>query len=535
MSPFVNFSLQRRIGVLVLGGLAASLILFSVLSLQAVNSTVQSMLDERLATARMMAKQVDDTLTYVTAQLQNTAADGDSLFTSDQFLAEAHSLRDTFAKSGIYLAGTVLIDKNGKVMRIEPAGVVFANGDASANSDIQQVLRTGVSNVSDQIVGSLSKEPLVLISVPVYTSDGQISGVLSSAVDVAGSVKDTLSQALIGQTGYAEIVDGNGSVIGRSTPLTPQAAQETRDNPVHFVDLINQGQPMVGTCHRCHEDNGTFQRQKDILAFAPLAATRWGIAIRQSQDEAMAPARQLQTKLINLGIIILVVAIFLMWALVQNVVKPIRTLTKATQKVARGDFAAATPIKRQDEIGELSAAFYNMTQELAKARDELVRLYREAKEKEELRGELFDYATNAREEERKRIARELHDEYGQTLTGLIMSIEALEDAPSTKDAQYKEKLVKAEDIARRALSELRRMTADLRPSALDDLGLVSAIRAYIQSYLETAGIGVTFDYGDFNEEVRLAPTVETTLFRVVQEASHNTVKYAGAHNVVIKL
>ena len=276
MSPLLNFNfnLQKRIALLILGGLAASLILFSVLSLQAVNGTTQSMLDERLSTARMMARQVDDTLTYVTAQLQNTATDGDSLFKQDQFMSEAHSLRDIFAKSGIYLAGTVLIDSNGHVMYIEPAGVVFPDGNALGNRDVQQVLQTGVSNVSDQIVSPLSNGPLILISVPVFGSDGHIDGVLASAIDVAGSVKDTLSQALIGQTGYAEIVDGNGSVIARSVPLTPQAAEETRDNPVHFVDLINKGQPMVGTCHRCHETNGTFQRQQDILAFAPLSATR---------------------------------------------------------------------------------------------------------------------------------------------------------------------------------------------------------------------------------------------------------------------
>ena len=139
----------------------------------------------------------------------------------------------------------------------------------------------------------------------------------------------------------------------------------------------------------------------------------------------------------------------------------------------------------------------------------------------------------AQEEERKRIARELHDEYGQTLTGLIMSIESLENMTSPKQSQFKERLKNTKSLITRTLDGIRKLTLDLRPSTLDDIGLVPTVRAYARSHLETVGIQINFKSKGMNG--RLAPTVEIALFRIIQEAIHNITKYAEARNVIIKL
>jgi signal transduction histidine kinase len=160
-------------------------------------------------------------------------------------------------------------------------------------------------------------------------------------------------------------------------------------------------------------------------------------------------------------------------------------------------------------------------------------LYEEAKQKEQLRGQLLSSVITAQEEERKRIARELHDEYGQSLTALKMSIESSENMTSPGQRKLKEKLRSAEALVVNTLEDLRRLTLDLRPYALDELGLIAAIRAYAQRHLESAGIKVKFENKDLNE--RLAPAVETTLFRIIQETIHNTTKHAQAKNVKIQL
>jgi signal transduction histidine kinase len=160
-------------------------------------------------------------------------------------------------------------------------------------------------------------------------------------------------------------------------------------------------------------------------------------------------------------------------------------------------------------------------------------LYEEAKQKEQLRGQLLSSVITAQEEERKRISRELHDEYGQTLTGVIMSMESLEDVISPGESRLKEKLGNAKSLVIRALEDIRRLTLDLRPSALDDLGLITAIRAYAQRHLESAGIEAKFESKGLSQ--RLAPAVETALFRIIQEAINNIVKHAEARNVRIQL
>ena len=137
----------------------------------------------------------------------------------------------------------------------------------------------------------------------------------------------------------------------------------------------------------------------------------------------------------------------------------------------------------------------------------MISRYEEAKEKEELRGELLNSVISAQEEERRRIARELHDEYGQTLTGLIMSIESLENMTTPEQSQLKRKLADTKSLIVSTLDSIRKLTLDLYPSSLDDLGLVAAIRTYIANHLQTGGISVKFDSQGLSQ--RPVPPVET--------------------------
>ncbi len=103
----------------------------------------------------------------------------------------------------------------------------------------------------------------------------------------------------------------------------------------------------------------------------------------------------------------------------------------------------------------------------------------------------------------------------------------------SEQSQLKEKLRHAGALVGSALEDLRRLTLDLRPYALDQLGLIAAIRAYAQTHLEALGVQVEFKTKGLKE--RLAPGVETVLFRIIQEAIHNIARHAEAHNVRIQL
>jgi len=147
---------------------------------------------------------------------------------------------------------------------------------------------------------------------------------------------------------------------------------------------------------------------------------------------------------------------------------------------------------------------------------------------------LTERAINAHEDERKLIARQLHDDTAQSLSMLIINLDQLTGliAPDQSDVQTR--LMKARDLAIGTLKDLRQTAYDLRPTMLDDLGLAPAIRWYARSRLEEAGIHVRLDIAN-EVTTRLPPQLETTLYRIAQEAMTNIVRHADAANATIQL
>jgi len=160
---------------------------------------------------------------------------------------------------------------------------------------------------------------------------------------------------------------------------------------------------------------------------------------------------------------------------------------------------------------------------------ENARLYAEVQHKERMRGELFKKAINAQEEERRRIARELHDETSQSLTALLFAAETARGMKSMREAR--KQLDQMNDLIRHTLDGVHKIIFDLRPSMLDHVGLVPAIRSLAKARLEERGVRVMVQ--EFDEPRRLAPEMETALYRVAQEAISNIARHAAARNVSI--
>jgi len=165
---------------------------------------------------------------------------------------------------------------------------------------------------------------------------------------------------------------------------------------------------------------------------------------------------------------------------------------------------------------------------------ENARLWNDLKDKERLRAQLLAKAIRAQEEERKRIARELHDEFGQSLNALIFGLKTAELALTDPSMNAGEILKRLRVSTSDAVRELQTVIYDLRPSLLDDLGLLPAIRWYAESRLEKLGIKVIWEI-EGDDKVRFAPDIETALFRIAQEALTNISKYAEASEVKIKM
>lgn len=160
---------------------------------------------------------------------------------------------------------------------------------------------------------------------------------------------------------------------------------------------------------------------------------------------------------------------------------------------------------------------------------ENARLYAEVQHKEQMRGELLKKVITAQEEERKRIARELHDDTSQIVTALLYASEEAMEMEALDE--IKEQLGKMHRLAGQTLTGVHKLIFDLRPTMLDHLGLVPALRWFAQSRLEPLGARVTIEENSTGQ--RLPAEIETVLFRVVQEAINNTARHSGARNVRI--
>jgi len=158
----------------------------------------------------------------------------------------------------------------------------------------------------------------------------------------------------------------------------------------------------------------------------------------------------------------------------------------------------------------------------------------ETQRRQSIRRLLLDSVLKAQEEERKRIARELHDELAQNLAVLIRDLEDV-TAPSETPgmSRLQGRIRDTRTLARRILEQTRRLIFDLRPSALDDLGLLPALRHYAQHHLEAARINVQITVSGAKR--RLPPEIETALFRIAQEAITNVVRHANATQVQLDI
>jgi len=198
------------------------------------------------------------------------------------------------------------------------------------------------------------------------------------------------------------------------------------------------------------------------------------------------------------------------FVLLRRAIEPLGRLTRVMRTVdplepgRRADLPAGPA-----EVAQLGAAFDQMLDRLESERRESARR-----------------ALAAQEEERLRIARELHDEVGQALTAVLLQLDR-----AASGVQPAERIAEAREAARATLEEVRAIARNLRPEALDDLGLAAALR---QLCNEAERTGVTVERR-IAPDVRLAPEVEVVVYRVAQEAITNVLRHAAAERLACVL
>jgi signal transduction histidine kinase len=266
----------------------------------------------------------------------------------------------------------------------------------------------------------------------------------------------------------------------------------------------------------------------------------------------MAPVSYLRRQILLGGAIAVIVALLVTWWLItRQILEPIRALDEASAQFAAGNLDVALPNGGIDEVARLTANLEQMRirldatledhrrwnealGEMVEERTrELASLYEQLQGKEDMCKRLLGKVLTGQEEERTRLARELHDTIGQSLTAIIMTSTAVENSLPADFVSGKDKLANVRNMAVQTLHDLRGLIFDLRPEVLDDLGLGLALHSQVKKYLEPAGVHVQLRAAGLKDQ--LPAEIETAVFRVVQEAITNIARHAHATEANISL
>lgn len=328
------------------------------------------------------------------------------------------------------------------------------------------------------------------------------------------TLKDTLANNE--DVRYIFIQDAQGRVLAhtfgagfptdllKTTPPMPKPPET--DLPVRLFDT----------------EEGVIHEAGSVVSSADIGMVRVGI----SETGLHQSVNQVERTLLLAMVIMALLATLLAWLLTRLVTNPVLALVGSARKAAHGDLSERVSVRFQDEVGELVNAFNHMLGSLTKSNAAL-----EANAK--TRTELLQKVMTAQEDERKRIARELHDETGQAITSLMVGMKLVEQVADDPD-EVRARSAELRVLAARTLESVRRLSRDLRPSVLDDAGLVPALRRHISDFARFHSLSVDFQVvGDENR--RLPPEVETAAYRIVQEALTNVARHARATNASVIL
>lgn len=366
-----NLSIGKKITLLTGIGLLLGVGVFSSLGMRSVNQATETMLQDRLTTAHLVADYVDEALGRAFTELKETARKIEKDASEYDLELQITALEVTYSRLSIDINGTYLLNEEGQIIWSKPAMPEAEGVNISNYASITQAIEEGIASISGLVSAPLTDDPVIFLTSPIDQGQQENKGALVVAIDLAkSSIGGFVQPIRLGETGYVEIVDQNGIVVARTEPGPKLSPFEKSDHSGRFAALISAGQPTRGVCHTCHETEQLVHK-KDVLAFVPLLEANWGVVIRQSEQEALAPARELRQSLFFFGGGMVVVALLFVFVTTRDVGRRIRMLTSSSQGIAEGDLNTEVASLGKDEVGILGQALDDMRIKLKTSYGEL--------------------------------------------------------------------------------------------------------------------------------------------------------------------
>jgi signal transduction histidine kinase len=373
---------------------------------------------------------------------------------------------------------------------------------STGNADFWQTLPDSVQLDAISTL-TVNDQPVVLVSVDAPGGDVWAVGAFSTE----NLLKNVLDKDFPADGNAAVYVfDPNYQVLFQSGPGTIEG------DPSQHPGI---SEALAGQSGATYMQAGS---DEHVLAYSAVLATGWGIVIEESWEAVANPT--LQTSQITPMILVpaLLLAALALWFGAEQIVRPLRSLEAKASRLAWGDF---------DEIEQP----VNGIAEIRHLQNELVHMARQVQAAQQSLHTYIGAITQGQEDERQRLARELHDDTIQALIALKQRVQLARRALS-KD-QSLSGLDELETLTEQTINDLRRTIRALRPIYLEDLGLVAALNMLATETEQNANLKVNFQMT--GQERRLAADVELALYRMAQEALNNIIHHAQARQAALIL
>ncbi|MGI6368709.1 MAG: ATP-binding protein [Anaerolineae bacterium] len=490
------------------------LLALAVVAFLGVSQLVRTLVERRDAevtrlAARQAASYWADSLLLLTQVASSDAVRSGDNAQTRELLTNNTPLRQRFDELSVTdAAGVVMATQGGQL------GEAFADGPLERARQMRRPVRSGVLTNS-------RGQSLVLVAIPYYGENRQFSGCVLGGWWLEGghALGAALQNVQVGTDGHSYLVEGDGTVL-----YHPQESMVGADMSQHpAVAALLEGEAGARTV--------TERGERTVVGYAPVPFGElsnslfadeswdgWGLLVAERWDDLTAPLKPSLYLITALLVATVALPLGVLAVGSRRVTAPLVSLVAEVERVAEGDFGTQVSMaSAPSEIRNLEHAFNRMVAELQR-----------------YRGDIQRYVVSilsSQEEERKRIARDLHDETAQDLIILGRRIEDVQDA--AQDVRIKVQLESVRNMVDNILRGVRRFTRDLRPPLLEELGLPRALEIMGSSLAreESFEIIVTVE----GEPRPVLPELETGLYRLAQESLSNVRRHAQAQHVSVRL
>lgn len=349
--------------------------------------------------------------------------------------------------------------------------------------------------------------PTMVMVTPVKDASGELCGVLAAYIALEGLNRIMLETGSLGQTGETYLVSADNLRLTDSR-FAPGTA---------FREMISTRGVIEG-----FEKKSAAALYPGYRGVPVIGSSRWLDNVRAvllaeiDQSEAFAPLARMRNIMLIVGSLLIVAVLGVGVVATQRTTGPITRLVDYARRVERGDYSSKPEIRGRDETARLTSHINSIVERLAAREHRLHDLSRRLVE--------------VQEEEKRAIARELHDQTSQSLALTKMLMDKASSGPPDERVSW---LGKAQEELSVVIEQVREMSLNLRPAMLDDLGLPPTLYWHFERYTARTNIKVNFHHEGLSRH--LPPEVRIATYRIVQEALNNVARHARVNEVTVRL